>query len=143
MLGAISLDMVAGLSRRGHCARCPIYARDILHNRPWALGLLRSATAVVRWRCLMALANPLRGALEGDVPLRCDVRRLHHRFRLSHHFVLSSVALLAMGAVDMVSVVIRLSLVQLATRTACADASVRSTDVLSAPPINSANSNRE
>src|SRR5262249_58684724 len=45
LLGAISLDLFAVLLG-GVTALLPIYARDILHAGPWALGLLRSAPAV-------------------------------------------------------------------------------------------------
>jgi hypothetical protein len=45
VLGAISLDLFAVLLG-GATALLPIYARDILHLGPWALGALRSAPAV-------------------------------------------------------------------------------------------------
>jgi hypothetical protein len=116
MLGAISLDMVA-VFLGGATALLPIYARDILHTGPWGLGLLRSATAVGALAMALWLSrNPLRGGV-GRVMFLCVAMfgACTIIFGLSQHFVLSSVALLAMGAVDMVSVVIRLSLVQLAT----------------------------
>jgi len=116
MLGAISLDMVA-VFLGGATALLPIYARDILHTGPWGLGLLRSATAVGALAMALWLSRyPLRGGI-GRLMFRCvaifGVATIV--FGLSHVFVLSVVALFIMGAADMVSVVIRLSLVQLAT----------------------------
>jgi hypothetical protein len=45
ILGSISLDLFAVLLG-GATALLPIYARDILHTGPWALGALRGAPAV-------------------------------------------------------------------------------------------------
>jgi MFS family permease len=45
VLGAISLDLFAVLLG-GATALLPIYAKDVLHAGPWALGLLRSAPAM-------------------------------------------------------------------------------------------------
>ena len=45
VLGAISLDLFAVLLG-GATALLPIFAHDILHGRPWGLGLLRAAPAV-------------------------------------------------------------------------------------------------
>ncbi|HWS95573.1 MAG TPA: MFS transporter, partial [Candidatus Methylomirabilis sp.] len=44
ILGSISLDLFAVLLG-GAVALLPVYARDILHAGPWALGILRSAPA--------------------------------------------------------------------------------------------------
>jgi MFS family permease len=116
MLGAISLDMVA-VFLGGATALLPIYARDILHTGPWGLGVLRSATAVGALGMALWLArHPLRDRV-GPVMFTCVALFGAGTivFGLSHTFALSVVALVFMGAVDMVSVVIRLSLVQLAT----------------------------
>ena len=45
ILGTISLDLFAVLLG-GATALLPIYARDILHAGPWALGVMRAAPAV-------------------------------------------------------------------------------------------------
>src|SRR5258708_25122714 len=56
LLGAISLDLFAVLLG-GVTALLPIYARDILHAGPWALGLLRSAPAVGALAASIILAH--------------------------------------------------------------------------------------
>ena len=48
ILGALSLDLFAVLLG-GATALLPVFARDILHAGPWALGVLRAAPAVGRW----------------------------------------------------------------------------------------------
>lgn len=116
VLGAISLDLFAVLLG-GATALLPIFAKDVLHVGPWGLGLLRSAPAV--------------GALAMSVALtRWPVTRRVGRvmfssvavygvailvFGWSEGFALSWAALMVSGAADMVSVVIRQSLVQLDT----------------------------
>ena len=116
VLGAISLDMFAVLLG-GAAALMPIYARDILGTGPWGLGLLRSSTAVGALATALWLAHhPLRGRagrrMFGAVAT-FGVATI--AFGLSRWFALSLGALLVMGAADMVSVVIRQSLVQLQT----------------------------
>ena len=116
ILGAISLDMFSVLLG-GATALLPVYARDILFTGPWGLGLLRAAPAVG------ALAM---SAYLGWRPLRYRVGRTMFAavagfgvatvvFGLSRSFLLSLAALSALGATDMISVVIRSSLVQLET----------------------------
>jgi len=116
MLGAISLDMVAVLLG-GASALLPIYARDILHTGPWGLGLLRSATAVGALATALWLArHPLEGGLGRKMFAGVAAFGVSTIvFGLSQVFVLSFAALVVMGAADMVSVVIRQSLVQLGT----------------------------
>ena len=116
VLGAISLDMFAVLLG-GATALLPIYARDILHTGPWGLGLLRSATAIGALGMALWLArHPLRAGagrrMFGAVAL-FGVATI--AFGLSRSFALSLAALAVLGASDMVSVVVRQSLVQLRT----------------------------
>jgi len=116
VLGAISLDMFAVLLG-GATALLPIYARDILHTGPWGLGLLRSCTAVGALGMALWLAHhPLRGragrTMFGAVAVFGAATVV---FGLSQSFAVSLVALLVLGASDMISVVIRQSLVQLQT----------------------------
>jgi hypothetical protein len=116
VLGAISLDLFAVLLG-GATALLPIYAQEILHTGPWGLGLLRSSPAVGAALIAVSLAMfPLRRNA-GVTMLVCvaifGVATIV--FGLSRHLVLSMVALVVLGAVDMVSVVIRQTLVQLAT----------------------------
>ena len=116
LLGATSLDLFAVLLG-GATALLPIYARDLLHTGPVGLGLLRAAPAVgallmslllIRWpmhrhvghRLLMAVA------VFGAATIV---------FGLSTHFGLSLLALVITGAADSISVVTRMTLVQLET----------------------------
>lgn len=116
VLGAISLDLFAVLLG-GAVALLPIYAQDILHTGPWGLGLLRSAPAVgaVGVAALLAVFPLRRNA--GVTMFVCvalfGVATVV--FGLSRHLLLSLAALVVLGAADMVSVVIRQTLVQLAT----------------------------
>ena len=116
VLGAISLDLFAVLLG-GASALMPIYARDILGIGPWGLGLLRSSTAVGALATALWLAHhPLRrraGRRMFGAVATFGVATI--AFGLSRSFALSLAALLVMGAADMVSVVIRQSLVQLQT----------------------------
>ena len=116
VLGAVSLDLFAVLLG-GAVALLPMFAKVILHVGPWGLGLLRSA--------------PAAGALVMSVVLtRWPVeRRVGHKllaavalfglcmvvFGLSTSLWLSLAALAISGGADMVSVVIRQTLVQLET----------------------------
>jgi MFS family permease len=116
VLGAISLDLFAVLLG-GATALLPIYARDILHLGPWALGALRSAPAVGAAITGVALALRPIDRRAGAKMLACvGIFGLATvAFGLSRSFTLSLLALAVVGASDMVSVVVRSSLVQLAT----------------------------
>ncbi len=116
LLGATTLDLFAVLLG-GATALLPIYARDILHTGPAGLGLLRAAPAFGALAMSLALTRwPLQ-------------RRVGHRllaavavfgvatvvFGVSSHFWVSLLALAVTGAADNISVVTRLTLVQLET----------------------------
>jgi MFS family permease len=116
ILGTISLDLFAVLFG-GVTALLPIYARDILEAGPLGLGILRAAPAV---GALLMTAILARHAISRHVGLRMfqaviifGVATLV--FAISHWMWLSVLALAILGAADTVSVVIRFSLVQLAT----------------------------
>ncbi len=116
VLGSISLDLFAVLFG-GAVALLPIYARDILHVGPWGLGLLRSAPAVGAAAVAVYIAfHPLRRRA-GATMLACvalfGLATLV--FGVSRSFFLSLGALAVVGAADMVSVVVRQTLVQVAT----------------------------
>jgi MFS family permease len=116
VLGAISLDLFAVLLG-GVTALLPIYARDILHAGPWALGLLRSAPALGALMMSVALA---RHAIEGRAGwiMFAAVGTFglaSVAFALSTSILISCLALTVYGAADAVSVVIRQSLIQLRT----------------------------
>jgi MFS family permease len=114
ILGAISLDLFAVLLG-GAVALLPVYAREILHTGPWGLGLLRTAPGVGAAVMAVALAHrPLRGragpTLLWSVAGICTIL-----FGVSTSLVLSMISLICLGAADMVSVIIRATLVQLRT----------------------------
>ena len=116
VLGTISLDLFAVLLG-GATALLPIYASDILHTGPWGLGVLRGAPAVGALLMTTVLA---RQAISRRVGVRMFQAVILFGlatvvFGLSHLLWLSILSLAVMGAADTVSVVIRLSLVQLAT----------------------------
>jgi MFS family permease len=116
LLGAISLDLFAVLLG-GVTALLPIYARDILHAGPWALGLLRSAPAVGALVSTVFLAHHSIGGSAGRIMFTSvgmfGLASL--LFGLSSSIVLSCLALAVYGASDSISVVIRQSLIQMRT----------------------------
>jgi len=116
ILGAISLDLFAVLLG-GATALLPVYARDILFTGPWGLGLLRAAPALGALAMSVFLArNPLRSRVGRTMFISVFVFGVATiLFALSTSFALSLGALVVMGAADVISVVIRSSLVQ--TRT--------------------------
>jgi len=116
MLGAISLDLFAVLLG-GATALLPIYARDILHTSPVGLGVLRSAPAVGALSASLILArHPLKRHAGTKMFAAVMVFGLATiAFGLSTSFILSLVALAILGAADVVSVVVRFTLVQLRT----------------------------
>src|ERR1700733_7364790 len=116
ILGAISLDLFAVLLG-GAVALLPVYAREILHTGPWGLGLLRTAPGVGAGAMAILLAyRPLQGRV-GATMLWCvgGFGAFTIVFGLSRNLVLSLLALILVGASDMVSVVIRVTLLQLMT----------------------------
>ncbi len=116
ILGAISLDLFAVLLG-GATALLPIYARDILVTGPWGLGLLRSAPAVGALTMSVFLARrPLRHHVGRSMFIAVAVfGTATIIFALSTSFILSLISLIVLGASDVISVVIRHSLVQIET----------------------------
>lgn len=116
ILGAISLDLFAVLLG-GAVALLPVYAREILHTGPWGLGLLRTAPGIGAAVMAVLLAHrPLRGR-SGPTLLWAvaGFGIFTIIFGLSRSLTLSLVALFLLGASDMISVIIRATLTQLAT----------------------------
>jgi Transmembrane secretion effector len=116
VLGSISLDLFAVLFG-GAVALLPAFAHDILKTGPWGLGLLRCAPAIGAAAVAMLLAyRPLKRRF-GLTMFACvaafGVATI--LFGLSRNIVVSMIALVLVGATDMVSVVIRGILIQLAT----------------------------
>jgi MFS family permease len=116
VLGAISLDLFAVLLG-GATALLPIYARDILLTGPWGLGLLRTAPAVGALVVSLFIARfPVRrqaGRVMFAAVTMFGIATIG--FGLSHVFVLSFLALVVLGASDVLSVVIRSTLVAILT----------------------------
>lgn len=116
VLGAISLDLFA-VFFGGAVALLPIYASDILSVGPGGLGLLRTAPGIGAGLCAVALAvwpvtrhvGPWMFGGVGMFGVATIV------FGISTSFVLSLLALVVLGAADMVSVYVRHLLVQLET----------------------------
>ncbi len=116
ILGSISLDMFAVLLG-GAVALLPVYASEILNTGPWGLGLLRSAPGVgATVMAILVAHRPLRRRI-GLTMLWCvaGFGVCTIIFGLSRSLALSLVALFLLGASDMISVIIRSVLVQLAT----------------------------
>jgi MFS family permease len=116
VLGAISLDLFAMLLG-GATALMPVYARDVLQVGPWGLGLLRAAPAigsiaVAAWLAFRPVNDHAGIILFFFVTL---VGIFTIIFGLSTSVWLSVLALILMGASDMVSVYIRETLIQLWT----------------------------
>jgi MFS family permease len=116
ILGAISLDLFA-VMLGGAVALLPVYAREILHTGPWGLGLLRTAPGVGAALMAILLAHwPLRGnsgpkllwAVAGFGVFTII-------FGVSRSLTISLIALVLLGASDMISVIIRATLTLLAT----------------------------
>jgi MFS family permease len=116
VLGAISLDLFAVLLG-GATALLPVYARDILHTGSIGLGVLRAAPAVGALTTSVILARfPLRRHVGATMFAAVALFGLATVvFGVSTVFPLSLAALLVLGASDVISVVIRSTLVQLET----------------------------
>ncbi len=114
VLGSISLDMFAVLLG-GAVYLLPAVAQDILHTGPWGLGLLRCAPAIGAAAMALLLANRPLGRNAGAKMFWCvagyGVATI--LFGFSRSMALSMIALILVGATDMVSVVIRGILIQL------------------------------
>jgi MFS family permease len=116
ILGSISLDLFAVLLG-GAVALLPVYAKEILRTGPWGLGLLRGAPGMGAAAMAVLLAyRPIRQRA-GITMLWCvaGFGVFTIVFGLSRSLYVSLAALLLLGASDMVSVVIRNTLVQITT----------------------------
>jgi len=116
LLAAISLDLFAVLLG-GVTALLPIFARDILLVGPAGFGVLRAGPAIGAVIVGAILAHrPLRRHV-GATMLWCVAGYgvAIVVFALSTSFYLSVAAMIALGCFDVVSVVVRQTMVQLAT----------------------------
>jgi MFS family permease len=116
VLGAISLDLIVVLLA-GAVALLPVFARDILHAGPSELGILRSSMGVGAALVALVLAvRPLRqrvGYWMFGATIAFGLATIV--FGLSQNLWLTAAALAIAGGVDMISVYVRGSLIQLAT----------------------------
>ncbi|MCQ8241981.1 MFS transporter [Rhizosaccharibacter radicis] len=116
MLGAISLDLFAVLLG-GATALLPVYALDILHGSPFWLGVLRASPAIGALAVSLVLARwPLRRRAGRSMFAAVAVFGVATIvFGLSRSLPLSILAMMVLGGADVVSVVVRSTLVQLNT----------------------------
>ncbi len=116
VLGAISLDLFAVLLG-GAVALMPIFARDVLELGPWGLGLLRAAPGIGAIAVAIWLAfHPIRHHAGTAMFVGVGFFGLGTLiFGLSATPWLSIVALMIMGAADMISVYVRETLIALWT----------------------------
>jgi len=116
ILGAISLDLFAVLLG-GAVALLPIYAKDILHAGTTGLGILRAGPGCGAIAMAVLVANRPLTRKAGMTMLTCvfGFGVFTIVFGLSRNLGLSLVALMLLGACDMVSVILRHTVVQLGT----------------------------
>jgi MFS family permease len=116
LLGSISLDLFAVLLG-GASSLMPIFAEEILHAGPRGLGLLRAAPAIGALMVSIALTLRPIQRRAGALMFSCVgiFGAFTVLFGLSKSLPLSLLALFVVGASDMVSVVVRSSLLQLGT----------------------------
>jgi len=116
LLGAISLDLFAVLFG-GAVALLPIFAKDVLDVGPAGLGVLRAAPAVGALAAALVMSRRPVRRRAGRTLL--TVVALYGAtmivFGLSQTMWLSLLALAAGGSVDMVSVVLRQTILPLVT----------------------------
>jgi MFS family permease len=116
ILGASSLDLFAVLLG-GAVALLPVYAREILHIGAVGLGILRSAPGVGAVLTALAIARfPLQRRC-GLVMLGCvfGFGVFTVVFGISHNVIISLIMLILVGASDMISVIVRQTMIQLST----------------------------
>lgn len=116
LLGGFSLDLFAVLLG-GATALLPIYAKDILEVGPWGLGLLRASPAAGALIMSLVLTRwPLQRRVGRWLMVSVGLFGVSIAvFAVSTVFWLSMLALVFSGAFDMVSVVVRQTLMQLET----------------------------
>ncbi len=114
LLGTMTLDLFSVLFG-GAVALLPIFAADILSVGPWGLGLLRAAPAVgaVSMSVWLAWRPPMQRAGRSMLRGVAAFGAFTIVFGLSRNLWLPCAALAAAGAADMVSVVVRSTLLQL------------------------------
>lgn len=116
LLGSISLDMFAVLLG-GAASLMPIFAQDILHAGPRGLGLLRAMPALGALSMSLVLTKfPIKRNAGSKMLIGVAIYGVATViFGLSKSIPLSLIALVVIGASDNISVVVRGSILQLAT----------------------------
>ncbi len=116
ILGALSLDLVAVLLG-AVVALLPIVAKDILQVGPWGLGILRASPAIGALAMAFYIAyNPISTAAGRKMFWGVAVYGVATVFfGLANSLPMAVIALVVMGAADVISVVVRQTLVQLRT----------------------------
>ena len=116
LLGSISLDLFAVLLG-GAVSLMPIFASDVLHEGANGLGLLRAMPSLGALAVSMTLLVLPIQRRAGLTMLTCVgiFGAATVVFGMSRIFWVSCIALLVIGASDMTSVVVRSSILQLAT----------------------------
>ena len=116
VLGSISLDLFAVLLG-GAVALLPVYASEILRTGPWGLGVLRAAPGIGAATMAFVLAHRPVRRRAGAIMLWCvaGFGVCTIVFAFSRSLPMSLAALVLVGATDMVSVVVRGTLVQVTT----------------------------
>lgn len=114
VLGAVSLDLFAVLLG-GAMALMPVFAQDVLHTGAWGLGILRSGPAIGAGAVgLYLAARPLKRHVGRTMFTGVAIfGATTIAFGLSRSLWLSLVILIVMGAADMLSVFVRLTVVQI------------------------------
>jgi MFS family permease len=116
LLGAITLD-VAAFGLAGVVAILPAFVRDVLHGGPEVLGLLRAAPAVGAIGMALVLAKfPIKAKAGQKMFAGVVLFGLATcAFGFARSLPVALLALLVLGAADVMSVVVRQSMVQLRT----------------------------
>ena len=116
VLGVITLDLFA-VVLGGVYALLPVFARDLFDTDAWGLGLLRASPGIGALAAAIVMAHrPLRrhvGRIMFGAVATYGVAII--AFALSRSFILSMMLLAVLGVADMLSVVIRMTLIQLET----------------------------
>jgi MFS family permease len=116
ILGAMSLDLVAVLLG-GVVALLPVFVQDVYDTGPWALGVLRACPAIGGLVASLVIANTaftwhVGRTMFGAVAI---FGLATIGFGLSTHFLLAAAFLIILGGADMLSVLVRQTLIQVET----------------------------
>ena len=116
ILGAMSLDLVAVLLG-GVVALLPVFVQDVYETGPWALGVLRACPAVGGLVASLVIANTAFtwhvGRTMFGAVFVFGVATIG--FGLATHFLVAAVCLIILGAADILSVLVRQTLIQVET----------------------------